>query len=163
MDAKQSIRSSLAHADMIVDAYLADLAPKEMLARAVPGSNHIAWQLGHLISSERYIIDKALPGSLPPLPAGFDDRHSDAKAASDDPSSFLSKDEYRRIARDVRASVLALLDSLSPADLDRPVTGGLPPTVKTVGDAFLFLGPHWLMHAGQWAVLRRSLGRKPLF
>ena len=24
-------------------------------------------------------------------------------------------------------------------------------------------GTHWLMHAGQWAVVRRQLGRPPLF
>jgi hypothetical protein len=32
-----------------------------------------------------------------------------------------------------------------------------------VGALFSVEGSHWLMHAGQWAVIRRQLGRKPLF
>jgi hypothetical protein len=32
-----------------------------------------------------------------------------------------------------------------------------------VGDVFSMQGGHLLMHAGQWAVVRRKLGRKPLF
>jgi hypothetical protein len=28
---------------------------------------------------------------------------------------------------------------------------------------FSMQGSHWMMHAGQWAVLRRKLGRPPLF
>ena len=28
---------------------------------------------------------------------------------------------------------------------------------------FSLFGSHWLMHCGQWAVVRRELGRKPIF
>ena len=38
MDIKQAIASSLAQSDMIVDAYLADLTPQELLARPTPGA-----------------------------------------------------------------------------------------------------------------------------
>ena len=33
----------------------------------------------------------------------------------------------------------------------------------SVGAAFSMQGGHWLMHAGQWAVVRRQLGREPIF
>jgi DinB superfamily len=162
VDIKQAIHSSLAQADMVVNSYLEDLKPEELLVRPIPGSNHIAWQLGHLISSERYLIDKAAPGKLEPLPAGFDQAHKKDTAAIDDPGKFLSKDEYLRLARQVRAGTLRLVEEMAPADFDRPVEK-MPPVVKTVGDLFLFVSMHWLMHAGQWAVIRRKLGRAPLF
>jgi hypothetical protein len=162
VDIKQAIRFNISGADMIVNAYLADLSPQELLTRAVPGSNHIAWQLGHLIASERYLINQAVPGKMDDLPEGFADRHSKSTAGIDDPKAFLPKEEYLRIGKQVRANALRILDTLNSSDFDREVTK-VPPMCKTVGDTFLFIGPHWMMHAGQWALIRRKLGRPPLF
>ena len=162
MDIKQAIVSSLAQTDMIVNAYLSDLKPEELLVRPIPGANHIAWQLGHLISSERTLIDKVAPGKYEPLPPGFDEAHKKDAATTDDPARFRTKEEYERLAGQVRAGTLRIVEEMAPADFDRPVEK-MPPTVKTVGDMFFFVSMHWLMHAGQWAIIRRKLGRAPLF
>ena len=162
MNIKQAIVTSLGQADAIVGSYLGDLTQEELLVRAVPGSNHIAWQLGHLISSERYLVDKAAPGKMEALPAGFAERHSKAAAVIDDPKNFSSKAEYLALAKKVRANTLRALDGMTDAALDGAVSG-VPPFIKTAGEVFLFTGPHWLMHAGQWAIIRRKLGRPPLF
>jgi hypothetical protein len=159
VDFKDAIRSSLGMADVLVNRYLEDVAADEMLARPAPDANHIAWQIGHLIQSERHLVEAAVPGSMPPLPAGFTDRHTKDTAGSDNPGDFLTKDEYLRIAKEVRAGTLAALDSLSEADLDKPVTGRVPPFVKRAGECFVLIGPHWSSHSGQWVVLRRKLGR----
>jgi len=100
---------------------------------------------------------------MPPLPAGFAERHTKDTARSDNPADFLSKDEYFKIAQDVRAATLAVMEKLSAAEFDKPVTGRVPPFVKRVGDAFLTAGTHWIMHSGQWVVLRRKLGRERQF
>ncbi len=162
MDTKQAITSSLAQADMVVNSYLADLTDEELLVRPLPGANHIAWQLGHLVSSERYLIDMVAPGKLEPLPPGFDAAHKKDTAGSDDAAQFRSKEEYLSLARQVRAGTLRALDEMTPEELDRPVEK-MPPVVKVAGDMFLFVSMHWLMHAGQWAIVRRKLGRPPLF
>jgi hypothetical protein len=162
VDIKQSIATSLAQADMVVNSYLKDLTPEELLVRPVAGANHIAWQLGHLIVAERNLIDRVIPGKLEPLPAGFEPAHKKDTAASDDAGKFLSKDEYLRLARQVRAGTLRLVETMAPADFDRPVESMIQ-VVKTAGDMFFFVSMHWLMHAGQWAVIRRKLGRPPLF
>ena len=162
MDIKQAIQTSLAQADGIVNGYLADLRPAELLARPCAGANHIAWQLGHLIASERYLVEQAAPGKMPPLPDGFAEKHKKDTAGIDDPKAFLSKEEYLELARKTRAAALQIVADMSPADFDKPVSK-VPPFVKTAGELFLFLGPHWIMHAGQWAIIRRTLGRPPLF
>ena len=59
-----------------------------MLKRPAPGANHVAWQLGHLISAETRLVEAAKPGSMPPLPEGFAERHSKDTAASDNPEGF---------------------------------------------------------------------------
>lgn len=162
MDIRQAITASLAHAQRVADAYLSDLKPQELLARPVPGANHIAWQLGHLITTERNLVDRAVPGQMPPLPEGFAQRHTRQTAQSDDPQQFDSKEQYLKLAKEVRDATLRIVQSLPDREFDRPVEG-FPPFLKTVGDVLLFQGAHWLMHAGQWAVTRRALGRPPLF
>lgn len=163
MDTRQAIRSSLNVSDFLVFKYLEDITPEEMLARSVAGANNIAWQLGHLISSERHLVEAAAPGSMPELPPGFRERHSKEKAASDNAADYLTKDEYLRLAKDVRAATLKALDTMSDADFDKPATGRVPPFIKTAGDCFVLIGPHWSSHAGQWVVLRRKLGRPVMF
>jgi hypothetical protein len=161
MDLKQAVVTTLGSADFIVNAYLGDLTPQEMMSRPCPGANHIAWQLGHLISSERFMMDKAMPGKMDALPAGFDVQHKKDKCGSDGPG-FLSKEEYIKLGKQVRANTIRVVQEASAADYDRPVTG-VPPFLKTVGEVFLFIGTHWTMHAGQWAIIRRNCGKPPLF
>jgi uncharacterized damage-inducible protein DinB len=118
--------------------------------------------LGHLIASEAYFCERVKPGSAAALPAGFAERHKTPAAASDDGKAFLSKDEYLKLMQQTRAATLNLLESIPPAELDKTVDK-VPPFIKTAGEALLFIGTHWTMHAGQWAVTRRNLGKPPLF
>jgi DinB superfamily len=163
MNFKDAIRSSLSIADFMVQGYLADITPQELLQRPAPDANHIAWQLGHLIAAEHRLIEAAAPGSMQPLPAGFTERHTKDMATSDNPADFLSKDEYLKIASDARSNTLKALDQLSEADFDKPVIGRVPPFVKCAGHCFVTVGSHWVSHTGQWVVLRRKLGRPRMF
>jgi hypothetical protein len=163
MNFKDSIRSSLNVADFMVEGYLADLSPQELMLRPVPDANHIAWQLGHLIAAERHLVEAAAPGTMPPLPDGFVERHAKDSAASNNPADFLSKDEYLQLAKGIRAATLDVLEQFSEADFDKPVTGRVPPFVKRAGECFVTIGSHWIMHTGQWVVVRRKLGRARMF
>ncbi len=163
MNFKDAVRSALTAADFQVQCYLGDITPQEMFVRPFPDANHIAWSLGHLISAEHRLAEAALPGSMPKLPDGFMERHTKDTAAKDDPSAFLTKDEYLAIAKEIRAGTLAALDKISDAELDKPVTGRVPPFVKRAGDCFVLIGSHWSLHAGQWALIRRKLGRARQF
>src|SRR3954463_2389187 len=98
MNAKEAIRTTMNTDDFMVESYLSDVTPEEMLVRPAPGANHVAWQLGHLISAERRLVEAAAPGSMPPLPDGFAERHMKETAASDNRGDFLSKDEYLKLA-----------------------------------------------------------------
>ena len=163
MNASDAIRASIDAQTMIVNMYLGDLSDADLLVRPVEGANHIAWQLGHLISSEHKMIDAVCPGSMPPLPEGFDERYTSETAGSDEADDFLTKDEYMRLAGEQRAAALAALETLSDDRLDAAAPESMPEFVPTVGAVFSIQPTHWMMHAGQWAVIRRKLGRPPLF
>lgn len=163
MNAQQAIRASIDMANFIATQYLEDLSDSDLLVRPVPGTNHIAWQLGHLICSTQAMFDVAYPGTLPPLPAGFKEKYSSETSSVDDPSAFLKKGEYLKLMTQQREAALKKLASVSDAELDKPAPEEFKSYLNTLGDLFSIQASHLLMHAGQWAVVRRKLGRKPLF
>jgi hypothetical protein len=163
MNAREAIRQSIDMANMICQAYLGDLTDSELLVRPVPGANHTAWQLGHLLISEHEMVETAFPGSMPALPAGFKEKYTPDTSKLDSPGAFHPKSVYMNVYEQQRAGTLKALDKLSDADFDKPGPEKFKDFVKTIGELFNLQGSHWLMHAGQWAVTRRKLGRKPLF
>ena len=131
--------------------YLGDMSDADLLTRPVTQANHIAWQLGHLISAEREMLT-ALGHQMPELPSGFVEAHGKETAQSDDPGKFASKDEY-----------LALIEATPEADFEKPAPEPMRSYAPTVAAAWVIIGIHELMHAGQWAVVRRKLGKPVLF
>ncbi len=163
MNTKQALKTSIDGANMIWNGYLEDLSDADLLVRPVPGANHIAWQLGHCIAAENMMVNGAKPGAMPKLPEGFEQKHSKETAASDNPKDFLTKAEYLKLAKEQRAATYALLETLSDADLDQPAPESMRSYCPTIGAIFSMQGTHWLMHAGQWAIIRRKLGKPALY
>jgi len=159
MNAKESIRYMLESDQQMIGQYLSDLSDADLLVRPAPGANHIAWQLGHLIASEAGYFLSKVPGAKPPeLPAGFAEQHDNKNAGSD--TGFASKDEYLKLFNTARSATLATLDKLSDSDLDKDTGWNMAPTV---GKLLLFIATHDMMHAGQFSVVRRKLGKPVLF
>jgi uncharacterized damage-inducible protein DinB len=163
MDAREALKLGIDMGDMVAMAYLQDLTDEQLMQRPHPGCNHLKWQIGHLIVSERSIIEGVAPGSMPALPDGFAERYTKDTAKSDDPSAFDSKEDLLQAYQAQRAGTLAALSKLADEELDKPGPEAMRSYAPTVAAAFSLQGSHWLMHAGQWAVLRRQLGKPPLF
>jgi hypothetical protein len=159
VDSRGALKAGIDSAQVVVDRYLSDLGDADLLVRPVPGTNHIAWQLGHIISAEHNMMEMVKPKSMPPLPDGFAAKHSKEAAKSDDAKGFYTKAQYLDEIKKQRAGTLAVLASLTDADLDKPAPEPLRSFLKSTGDVFAMQGVHWMMHAGQWAVLRRKLGK----
>jgi hypothetical protein len=163
MDSRGAIQTGYQCSEQVCQGYLSDLTDAELMVRAVPGINHIAWQLGHLIASEHSMLNGVFPDSMPALPAGFAEKHSKETAGNDNPKDFLTKAEYLKLANEQRQAATATLLKQSDADLDTPSPESMRAYAPTIGSLFSLIGSHWMMHAGQWAVVRRKQGRPPLF
>lgn len=109
------------------------------------------------------MLEACFPGQMPPLPSKFSERYSRDQCAVDDPDRFESKDQLLAIFQEQRASTLQLLQASNNEELDRPSAESLHSYAPNVGAVFLMQDVHWTMHAGQWAVIRRQLGRPALF
>src|SRR5262245_38216076 len=119
MGPKDAIRYTLTLSDTIINGYINDLNDADLMIRPVAGMNTIAWQLGHLIGSERHFVELIQPGSSPPLPADFEAGHNRNAHTSDDATKVYPRARYQELWKAQRAATLRLLDSLSDSDLDR--------------------------------------------
>lgn len=158
MTAKDCIRTSLEMAHWITREYLSDLSDADLFIRPVPGMNHLAWQLGHLVVSEREMMTQ-IGGAMPDLPPGFAEAHSRESCGSDDAARFLKKDSYLALLRSMHDATLTALDAAPDARLDEPAPESMRSYAPRVGDVFRMIGEHELMHSGQFVAVRRKLGK----
>lgn len=145
-------------AEFVAMQYLSDMTDADLMQRPHPDCNHVNYQLGHLITSEHQMMAGVAPQQMPQLPAGFAEKYIKQKAASDDPADFASKAELLETYRQQREATLAVLAETTEQMLDRPTGVEYAPTL---GAMLRLQGEHWLMHCGQWVVVRRITG-KPL-
>ncbi len=158
MTPKDSIKYTIGMSQMIVDAYVGDLDDADLMVRPVPGMNHVAWQLGHLITSENNMMSN-VGVAMPPLPDGFAEAHTRETATSDDASKFFKKAQYLDALKTQRAATLAAVEKATDADLAKKTPESMQMYAKTVADAYNMIGVHVLMHVGQWVAVRRAKGK----
>lgn len=163
MSIATQIKHELNLPTFVIQGYLGDLTDEELMRRPAPNANHIAWQLGHLIEAEHRLNSMVCPDSMPALPEGFAEKHQKETAASDDQSAFCTKNEYLKAMEQQRAGTLALLDRLSDEELEQPAPEEIQKLGATVGAVIAVQSAHWMMHAGQWVIVRRQLGKEAIF
>src|SRR5690349_5113565 len=150
----------LVNTQALLKRYLSDLSPKEYLHRPSPNANCAAWTVGHLAMTDRHLL-KLFGAPLPELPAGFDksfSRDEGCPQAEDfgDVSAVVPIfDQHRDRLTAVGKSASA--EQLSKK-MDKPIGFAV-----TFADVLSFATIHTSMHAGQIVMIRRSLGRPPLF
>lgn len=159
MNSKDAIKQNYELSQMVLNGYLGDLEDTDLMQRPGEGCNHIAWQLGHLISSECNLLNMAVPDSAIDLPEGFADKHNKENCSSDDASQFHSKAEYMELWGKVKEATFAALDGLSETDLDKESPEEMRNFAPTVGSLFLLISSHPMMHAGQFVPVRRRLDK----
>jgi hypothetical protein len=164
MKASQVLENTLNGTQFLTNHYLSDLSDADLLVRPVPGANHIAWQMGHLIASEIGMIRSQLPSAeYPELPSGFAEQYKSETAGQDQPKIVLTKQQYLDLFNRVREATKATVAKLSDADMDRATTGNMAEFAPTLAAFLVLVANHTLMHAGQFSVVRRKLGKPVLF
>ena len=162
MKIQDALKIGIETGDMISKTYLEDLTDDEMMHRPHPKCNHIKWQIGHLIASDNEMVNGCRPGALPDLPEGFKEKYSTDMVDNDNAADFHSKSDLMELYQNQRQATMDILEQLSDEDLQQPAPEAMRSYAPTVASVFSMLGTHWMMHAGQWAVIRRQLGREPV-
>jgi hypothetical protein len=164
MQAKEAVKIALTSTQNMLPMYLADLSDADLLARPVPAANHIAWQLGHLINSEKKLVQQQLASATyPEIPAAVVEKDTKEASKQDPPTGFRTKAEYLDLFTKVRNATVAALAKLSDADLDKANAGPMADFAPNLAALFVLIANHTLMHAGQFTVVRRKLGKPVIF
>jgi hypothetical protein len=163
MNGTDAIYGALKGTQHYLTFVLADLSDADLLVRPVPGANHIAWQLGHLILSEAGLAECDPAFSYPPVPAGFVEQHAKETAMVEPPKGFATKEAYLKLFNDIRTATMAAVKKMTPEALDKATEGSMAAWAPTLGALLQLTSDHTLMHAGQFSVVRRKLGKPVLF
>src|ERR1051326_447361 len=118
MNAKDVLKLNLNLNRMVLSEYLKDMSDADPMVRPVPAANHIAWQLGHLISSECEMLS-SVGHKMPALPEGFAESHSKEASKSEDQKKFLSRKQYLDLLERVRQGTFAALEKTPESDFDK--------------------------------------------
>ncbi|QDT00532.1 DinB family protein [Adhaeretor mobilis] len=159
MNAQDAIRTTAETSAFILKTYFSDLEDAELLESPGEGCNCLAWQLGHLISSECHLLEMVEPGAAIELPDGFAETYSTENSKSVDKTKLHTKEEYLRLLDEVREATMASLERTSETDLDAPSPEKFREMFPTVGHMYILLATHDMMHAGQFVPVRRKLGK----
>jgi hypothetical protein len=162
MDTRGAIAATKNFSMVVLKQYVGDLTDADLLQRPGKGCNHIAWQLGHLIVSECDLLEAVAPGAAPELPNGFREKHGKENAGSDHPADFCSKQTYLDWTDKVHAAAIRALNATHDADFDRPSPEQWRKMFPTIGNVWVLIATHQLMHAGQFVPVRRALGKPVL-
>jgi uncharacterized damage-inducible protein DinB len=159
MLATDVLAATLKTSNMVLTSYVSDLSDEELLIHPAAGCNHLAWQLGHLISSHVGLLESVCPGKAIQLPEGFEAAHTKEMASCDDPSKFFTKDQYVDLIQKHEAATIAAWSEMNPEQLDAPAPEHFRQMFPTVGHICVLIATHGMMHAGQFVPVRRSLGK----
>jgi uncharacterized damage-inducible protein DinB len=163
MQTKDAIKLALKSTNDFLNMYLSDLSDDDLKVRPAPTANNIAWQLGHLISSEHSMME-VMPGTkYPELPAGMKDGYTKKTASTSPPTGYLKKAEYLDLMNKMRAVTIAQVERMTDAEFDKPMSGQMAQWAPTLGALLMLTANHTMMHAGQFTVVRRMLNKPVLF
>jgi len=162
MNIRHSLLRSLKHARRATEDFLvAFKTPADWTHQAAPGTNHALWVVGHL-----GVVDNFFIAAVDPPRRKKHARLQELCTMGTEPQSsadvYPPAEEALAYMRERRTELLALLDTLTDEDLDRPMQPGTPAFLPDVGSVFEAAIWHEGMHAGQVSIARRSLGHRPL-
>ena len=162
----RSLLESIGRAREYTNQLLSGTSPDDWFRMPHEGVSHIAWQVGHLAFAEYSLALKRIRGKRAEdaqlLPAAFVEKFGRGSSPDPDPGAYPSTEEIRRVFETLHRQVLHEVSALEDTVFDEPVTDPHP-HFSTKGGALVWCAEHEMMHAGQIGLLRRLLGKPPIW
>lgn len=135
----------------------ADLTPEEFLRRPDGKCNHIAWIVGHVVWTRKYLLDRIGTQWSQPWLELF------ARGGKcEDGTPYPASDTLLDAWHNVSGVLDGALDSVSEDLLARPSTKGPPSADGKISGVVNFLAFHETYHIGRASYLRGWMGHKGL-
>lgn len=145
---------------------LEGIAPGDWFRQPAEGVTHLAWQVGHLAMAEYRLCLERVRGERPEDATLISPEQlklwSKGSTPDPNPASNPSPEETLAVFHRVHTQALTELAPLTDAQLDETILK--PHRLFTQKyHALLWCANHEFLHAGQIGLLRRLLGREPLW
>jgi hypothetical protein len=156
------VRGAMHMADKVTARLADDMRDAPLTRPTGRGGNHPLWLLGHLA-----VVEGAIPQVVfgEPNPVGhWEKLFGQGTTPSDDAAAYPDYEEVLGTYRDLRKKNLARLEAIGEAGLDEApaaVPPGFEDEMRTVGQTYLTIAMHQMIHYGQLADARRAAGRQP--
>lgn len=146
----------------MLSALAADFTDEEA-RRRVGDLKPLVWYLGHVAVTKDYFLElhAGQPSQLSEEHKARFGRGSDGSA---DFADGPSKDELLATLKAAQERIKTFVGGLKAEDLDREHEGEVfHPILQKLGSALNLVSVHDGYHAGQIAMIRRAMGKDPLF
>jgi hypothetical protein len=153
------IRDNLQKSADRVLARVEEMSAHSLVFPTPNGGCHTLWVVGHLAYIEALVVRVFLMGESNPLAAW--EQLFDGPESSPDANAYPPFDQVLARCREMRRGTIALVESLSEEDLDKPSANapkGWDETFGTYRRCLQYLADHWYMHRGHLADARRAAG-----
>lgn len=161
MQSKELLKMTLEMSRSMVLQLIDDMKDAPLTFPTVNGGCHPLWVLGNVTLAEGTFVREYISGEVNPV-AEWNDIFGAGTEPVADAAKYPPFSEVMAKSHAVREGTMALLDSFSEADLDKPSKA--PPKRQAYfgsnRQCFLMTALHWMMHRGQVADARRAAGRK---
>jgi len=129
--------------------------------------SHVAWQVGHLAFAEARLIVERVGGRAAVGGGAISDEFIRLFARNSipdtSPASHPTPTEIRRVLDRVHGAALQTLRDTADADLETFVPGTPHRFCRTKADYARWVSHHEFLHAGQIGLIRRMLGKGPVW
>ena len=136
---------------------------------AVPAGcpSHVAWQVGHLAFAEARLVVERVGGRTEVgggvLPGDFVTLFARNSIPDAGPANRSTPAEIRRVLDRVHGTALQTLRDTADTDLETLVPGTPHRFCRTKADYARWVSHHEFLHAGQIGLIRRMLGKGPVW
>lgn len=141
---------------------LEDFSDRDWFRQPSEGVTHIAWQVGHLATSQYSLGLVRLRGEMPDdarlVPLAFREHFIRGSAPTADAQQYPSPAHIIEVLSRVHAAVAEEVAKHTNADLEQPQLGKPHPLFNTKIGGLFWCARHEMLHAGQIGLLKRLLG-----
>jgi uncharacterized damage-inducible protein DinB len=163
MAQKDRLKMWLEQSRKTCEGMLADFkTPDDWVYQVDPSANHAMWFVGHMTSTDNFVISKLAPEKGIELPANYKELFGMGSKPVNDPAIYPSPEEAMKLFRERRQVLLALLDKMSDEDLAKQLPPGGLGFLTDNASMFELITWHEALHCGQVSIARRALGHAPL-
>ncbi len=156
---KDLLLGQLETGEFLFDKFTSDLSDGEYFKLPAPNTNHVAWNVGHIATSEDSMV-AAVTGSEMKLPEDLHKMFGGSSECFEDAAKYPSRGEIDEMRINARANAIEQLKMFDEVKWGDQSPEGWPTDLfPTLGSIWALLPTHQFWHIGQITVCRQTLGK----